>query len=40
MYARYYFQGELLHQFQQVTHNHVRYWQRFFRRCQFKVGHQ
>ncbi|WP_394167448.1 DUF3080 domain-containing protein [Photobacterium piscicola] len=40
IYARYYFQGELLHQFQQVTHNHVRYWQRFFKRCQFKVGHQ
>ena len=40
LYARYYFQGEVQRQFQQATIEHVRYWQRLFERCQFKVGHQ
>ncbi|MEC6814210.1 DUF3080 domain-containing protein [Photobacterium toruni] len=40
LYARYYFQGELQRQFQQATIEHVRYWQRLFKRCQFQVGHQ
>ena len=40
LYARYYFQGELLRQFHQATHDHVHYWQRLFKRCQFKIGRQ
>ncbi|PSW63593.1 DUF3080 domain-containing protein [Photobacterium kishitanii] len=40
VYARYYFQGELQHQFQQATIEHVNYWQRLFKRCNFKVGLQ
>lgn len=40
LYARYYFQGEVQRQFQQATIEHVSYWQRLFKRCQFKVGHQ
>ncbi|WP_087852417.1 DUF3080 domain-containing protein [Photobacterium andalusiense] len=40
LYAEDYFEGQLQHQFQQATLNHVHYWQRLFERCQFKVGHQ